>query len=135
METCDDNVKRREIALKRRKAGGDPAPRAEDALAGLPGILRIEPLSPTRLRIEYDLTQITLHQIELALAGAGLPLSGHLLQRLLRALCHYAEETQRDNALDGAPGPDSTRKVFIERYGRLNHGCRDPHPAIWRHYR
>jgi hypothetical protein len=56
------------------------------------------------------------------------------------AFCELHPDQAATAALAELPGarqsnPDNTRKVFIDRYHRLNHDCRDNRPAIWRDYR
>jgi hypothetical protein len=68
------------------------------------------------------------------LTEVGFHLAGDLIYRLKRALFHYTEEVQCAN-LGAAPNGAKTRQVFIERYHRLNHDCKDQRPNIWRHYR
>jgi hypothetical protein len=133
METIDF-IKHREIVFDAMHPDCDQAHTAVLSLADVEGVRHLQVISPTALRVTYDLLTISLQQIEEALAEAGFHLSNSLMLKLRRALYYYAEETQRANA--GCPQGDSscTRKVFIHRYRQLNHGCRDHRPDHWRRY-
>ncbi|MBF0257164.1 MAG: hypothetical protein HQL47_12070, partial [Gammaproteobacteria bacterium] len=103
-------------------------------LTDTPGISRLEEINPHLLRVEYQLSQISLRELEELLLEVGFHLAGDLLYRIKRALYHYTEEIQRENQGISCDSLN-TRKIFIERYHRLNHECRDQRPDIWRHYR
>lgn len=129
-----DFIKHREIVFDALHPDCDQAHTAALSLAGVEGVLRVQVISPTALQVSYDLLNVSLQQLEEALDEAGFHLSGKLIYRLRRALYYYTEETQRANA--GCPHGDSncTRKVFIDRYRRREHGCRDSRPDHWRKY-
>lgn len=129
-----DFIKHREIVFDAMHPDCDQAHTAVLSLADVEGVHHLQVISPTALRVTYDLLKISLQQIEDALADAGFHLSNKLMFKLRRALYYYTEETQRANA--GCPQGDSscTRKIFIQRYRQLNHGCRDNRPEHWRKY-
>ena len=133
----DDNV---DILIKHREIGfcsfhkqePDLASSAGEVLKELNGILEIEPLAPLLLNIRYDIRYITLEEIEYVLRELGFHLDGSLLTTLKRALYHYTEETLRAN-MGIEPGKENMQ-VYINRYQRLPHGCRDQRPEHWRSY-
>ena len=129
-----DFIKHREIVFDPLHPDCDQAQTATLSLADVAGVQQVQVISPTALRVTYDLLSISLQQIDEALDEAGFHLSGKLVCKLRRALYYYTEETQRANA--GCPHGESncTRKVFIARYRQLNHGCRDNRPEHWRKY-
>ncbi|MBU0501262.1 MAG: hypothetical protein KJ558_00255 [Gammaproteobacteria bacterium] len=133
----NETLKQREIPFCKLHPDTDQAGTAALLLQDIPGVQHVKQLSPTLLSIRYDLAEIGIRQIEELLVELGFHLAGNLMQRLMRALHYYAEETQLANMAMGCVDCDSarTRKIFIERYARLCHGCRDPHSEIWRHYR
>ena len=61
-------------------------------------------------------------------------LDNSLLCKLKRALFYYTEETQRENLAITQEGDLIQRDVFVNRYQRATHGCRDPQPEYWREY-
>ena len=110
-----------------------PSQLATLLLADAPGIINLYPLSDTRLHVSYDLRLVTLDIIESGLREVGFHLDNNLLCMLRRALCHYTEETQCLN-MGYHPDSKATRDIYICRYQRLPHGCRDERPNHWRKY-
>ncbi len=98
------------------------------------GVVTAHPHSPLCLRVTYDVTYITLQVVEQILAEAGFHLDNSLLTKLKRALFYYTEETQRVNLGYRCDHCKITRDIFISRYQRLPHGCRDERPQHWRKY-
>jgi hypothetical protein len=130
----DDFVKHREIGFDELHPDPEQARTASLQLVGVPGILEVEAVSATLLRVRYDVMRITLEQIEGALDEAGFHLDNRLLLRLVRALWYYTEEVQRAN--HGCPrgSTNCTQKIYITRYQHATHGCRDRRPEHWRQY-
>ena len=129
-----DSIKHREIVFETLHPDCDQARTAALRLADVEGIEEVQVISPTALRVTYDLLSVSLEQIEEALDAAGFHLCGKLLHRLRRALYYYSEETQRANAGCAKGESNCTREVFIQRYRRMDHGCRDNRPGHWRKY-
>jgi hypothetical protein len=129
-----ETIKQRDIAFCKLHPDKTPAQTAALVLNETPGIENLLVVGPHLLRLDYDLLQVTLQEIESLLVEVGFHLSGDLVYRIKRALFHYTEEIQREN-LGASNKASNTRQVFIERYHRLNHACRDQRPEIWRHYR
>jgi hypothetical protein len=135
METQEhDFIKHREIAFRDLHPDRNQAQTAAVFLADVEGVVRVNPASSLLIHVSYDLLQVTLQQIEEAIAEIGLHIDNSLLFRVKRALYYYSEETQRANL--GCPQGESncTRKVFAVRYQKLNHTCRDHRPEHWRRY-
>ena len=103
-------------------------------LQGVAGIQTVQVLSPHALEVVYDLRRVTLEGIESALSELGYHLDNTLLCKLKRALFYYTEETQRENLAITSEGEIVQREVFVNRYQRVAHGCRDPQPEYWREY-
>lgn len=112
----------------------DQAASAAHWLQGVAGVQTVEPLSPHSLAVSYDLRAISLERIENALDALGYHLDNSLLCKLKRALFYYAEATQRENLAITQEGEVVQREVFINRYQKATHGCRDPQPEYWREY-
>jgi hypothetical protein len=88
------------------------------------------------ISITYDLVDITYTEIEEALVELGFHLDSSLMCKLRRALYAYTEENERAN-LKARPTHqirNDTQGVFISRYQKLRHGCRDARPRHWREY-
>jgi hypothetical protein len=135
MDLQEPNVtKFREIAFATLNRDADQAGTAALLLQDLKGVHEARRVSATLLHIRYDVTHVSLEMIETALVEVGMHLSNRLLCKVKRALWYYTEEVQRANL--GCPRGDSncTQKIFVSRYGRINHGCRDNRPEYWRKY-
>ena len=103
-------------------------------LEDIPGVLHLEVTTPIHLKIKYDIQYLTLSIIEDALSELGFHLDNTLMLQLKRALYKYTEETERVNlGCDHSQG-QSTRDIFIHRYQKQIHGCRDTRPKHWRDY-
>ena len=134
MDSNEDSlIKHREIRFcSFKKEEPDLAQSACEVLKELSGILEIEPQGSLLLNVTYDVRHITLEEIEYVLMELGFHLDGALLTTLKRALYHYTEETLRAN-MGIEPGQENMH-VYINRYQRLRHGCRDQRPEHWRSY-
>lgn len=126
-------VKHREIRFCRLHPDSTQAHSASLLLSDIEGIHLVQPLGPHLLHVSYDISRITLVIIEGALNELGYHLDNSLMLKLKRALYYYTEETQRANlGLEEVCCPD--KQMFINRYLRRRHGCRDERPEHWRNY-
>ncbi len=130
----EDFIRRREIHFVEFHPDPDQAGSAARFLQGVDGVIATGHPSPRLLLVEYDLLEITLEQIESALGEIGLHIDNRLVYRLKRALHYYTESTLRANLGCAKGESNCTRKVFVERYRKLEHGCRDRRPEHWRRY-
>lgn len=129
----DDMTKHREINF----CSLHPPEQAQHAILVLSDIQGVENLrlgNRYQLHISYDIRHISLQIIEDALQEIGFHLDNSLLFKLKRALHYYTEDVQRHNLGVGEKGSQNTRQIFINRYQRLRHGCRDDRPDHWRKY-
>ncbi len=129
-----ETIKQREIAFCPHHLDPDQAGSVSGLLQGVEGIHWVRRVDPLRLLVRYDIRSITLKMIEEALAALGFHLDNSLLAKLKRALFYYTEETQRANLEIACCQKDSTTQVFVCRYQRRRHGCRDDRPDHWRKY-
>ena len=129
-----DRIKHRLLPFSKLHPDKNQARTAAMDLADREGIVRVEPISAIALKISYDVLQTTLQEIEQVIGELGLHLDRDLMYRLKSALWHYTEETQRANC--GCPRGDTncTRKVFVQRFEKRDHTCRDHKPEHWRRY-
>jgi len=114
----------------------DQAESAFQLLARLDTVMGVVKESTTCLVLTYDVTEITLAEIEDALTELGFHLDNGLLCRLKRALYHFTEENERANhsAQPVLRMPSDAREAFVRQYQRHRHGCRDDRPQHWREY-
>ena len=125
--------KQREVLFDELHPDPNQAHSATLAINELNGIEQIDVHSPTRMVVHYQLSQITLADIEFVLRELGYHLDGSLMSKMKRALYAYTEETERANH-GYTSSQQSTRDVFIKQYQKRPHGCRDPRPSHWRDY-
>lgn len=131
-ENNHDLIKHRELAFCNLHADPEQAKSALFFFSDINGILHLELIDTHKLAVSYDIRHITLQLMEDALIELGFHLDNSLLHKLKRALYYYTEEIQCDNM--GCHKHQCTRQVFISRYDRLQHGCRDDRPQHWRKY-
>ncbi|MDH5784018.1 MAG: hypothetical protein OEZ16_00240 [Chromatiales bacterium] len=126
-------LKHREIHFCRLHPDQQQAQSASLLLADVEGIHQLRPDNAYLLQISYDITQLNLNLIEDVLIDLGFHLDNSLIVKLKRALYYYTEEVERANlGIDECGYAD--RQVFINRYCKLPHGCRDQRPEHWRNY-
>lgn len=128
-------IKQREICFSKLHPDPRQAHSAVELLGGVDGIEEVTAITQYCVRIHYDVRILTLKVLEEALVESGFHLDNNLLIKLKRALHHYTEETQRANlGVDAGDQNQVTKHVFIKRYQRRQHGCRDCRPDHWRKY-
>jgi hypothetical protein len=132
--TNSDLIKHREIHFMSPQAGNNPAASASTLLLEIDGILEVEQSNAYSIVLSYDLSKITLNDIEDVLMEVGFHLDNSILSKLKRALFYYAEETQLANLGYDHADSKSTLEIFINRHSHLPHGCRDVRPAHLRRY-
>lgn len=135
MEQTETDTKRfREIHFMPLHPEPAQAQSAMLLLSDVKGIDHLELVATTKLSIGYDLKHISLSIIEQALIDVGFHLDNTLLIKIKRALYYYTEDVSRENMGYSTKGSNSTQQIFINRYQRLKHGCRDQRPDHWRRY-
>lgn len=132
--STDSLIKHREIIFFNLHPDPAQAHNAMLLFSDLTGIVHQELLDPHRLRVSYDIRHITLQALEEALTEVGFHLDNSLMSKLKRALYYYTEEVQRENIGCHRGKSNCTRDIFVNRYDRLQHGCRDERPSHWRKY-
>jgi hypothetical protein len=127
-------VKHREIRFCRLHPDKQQAQTASLLLSDVEGMHLLRPHDSYLLHVSYDITCLNLNLIEDVLVDLGFHLDNSLMMKLKRALYYYTEEVERANlGIDECGCAD--RQVFINRYLKLRHGCRDERPEHWRNYR
>ena len=99
--------------------------------------LEVEPLIEQRtLDVAYDLYEHSLEEIETTLQDKGFHLDNTLLNKLMRALIYYVEETQLHNL--EAPErllKKSQNEAYTHAWEQHPHGDHDDTPPEWREYK
>lgn len=130
----DDLHKHREILFAKFPPG--QVPEAADQL------LKLEDLAAKAVRenravdVEYELTEHTLQELEEYLVSQGYHLDNTLMNKLMRALIHYVEETQLHNL--GAHEKPLKRlpdEAYVQDWQQHPHGDHDDTPLEWREYK
>lgn len=129
-----DTVKDRELLFSELHSDPNQAHSAAGLLESVTGVLHAHAVSQLRLQLRYDLNHITYRVVEEILVGTGFHLENSLLTKLRRALYYYTEDAQLENRGCQRGDSNCTVKVFVNRYDRLRHGCRDDRPPHWRRY-
>ncbi len=135
MEGREDILtQRREIHFCGLNPHRDHAREASQLLGEQPGVIEVMPVSRLFLHVTYRLDETCLQALEELLVDNGFHLDSSLLFKLKRALYYYTERVKRDNLGCGRGSTNCTTRVFVSRYSRLPHGCRDSRPEHWRRY-
>ncbi len=98
----EEDIKRRTLHMA-EPLDDETAKQLTSCLERLMGIKEVH-VDGDKVRITYDLLQVTEKVIEKTLAEAKLPLSGSWLEKLHRAWIQGSEETELDN-LAAKPAP------------------------------
>lgn len=128
-----NQLKAREVGFCALHPEEAQAHSASLVLQGIDGVDSIQLITEQMLHVQYDIRMITLQMIEEGLTELGYHLDNSLLVRLKRALFYYTEEIEREN-LGISQASGVTPQVFIHRYQKIRHGCRDQRPEYWRNY-
>ena len=111
-------------------------PEASDFLGKIEH-LEVEQLIEQRtLDVAYDLYEHSLEEIESTLQDKGFHLDNTLLNKLMRALIYYVEETQLHNL--EAPErllKKSQNEAYTHAWEQHPHGDHDDTPPEWREYK
>ena len=86
--------------------------------------------------VDYDLTEHTLRELEDHLTERGYHLENTLLNKLVRALIHYVEETQVHNLeAPEKPPKHAQQEAYVTEWEHHPHGDHDETPPEWREYK
>ena len=127
-------IKQREIAFDSLQPGPQQVLTAVELLKDLEGVESVEANAEHRVEVRYDLRHVSLQMIEELLQELGFHLDNSLVFKLRRALYYYTEDNERTRVALHHGDPNDTREVFMRRYARMRHGCRDERPGYWRRY-
>jgi hypothetical protein len=127
-----EKLKHRTIRLSRAEPDPAATESAAQLLHDVKGVVRVQTLGPYRIKVSYNVRQITMQIMEALLGELGYRLQTGIYCRLMRGLCYYIEDIEcTDRVHDQA---EYTRDAFITRYLHRPHGCRDHRPDYLRRY-
>ncbi len=127
---------RKQRTLQFAELPPDQVPAAADFLERLGQIdITTHPESRS-IDIGYDLYTHSLQEVEDALQEQGFHLQSSLLNKLMRALYYYVEETELHN-LEAPDHPlkKSQSEVYTQVWEKHPHGDHDDTPPEWREYK
>lgn len=127
---------RKERTLRFAELPAGQVPVASDFLGGLAGLEVAPNLADRSIDVAYDLHEHSLEELESTLEDKGFHLECSLLNKLIRALIYYVEETEIHN-LD-APRrllKKSQNEAYTHAWERHPHGDHDDTPPEWREYK
>ena len=125
---------RKERSIRFAEFPPGQAPEAADFLGGLAGLEIVPRIADRSIAVAYDLHEHSLEELESALQDKGFHLECSLLNKLVRALIYYIEETEIHN-LD-APRrllKKSQNEAYTHAWERHPHGDHDDTPEELRH--
>ena len=127
---------RKERTLLFAKFPPGQVPEASDFLCRVEH-LDVDPQIEQRaIGVAYDLHEHSLEGLETELQDKGFHLGSSLLNKLVRALIYYVEETQLHN-LDAPERllKKSQNEAYTQAWERHLHGDHDDTPPEWREYK
>ena len=128
----DEKLKQRSIWLVQSNQDPAFAESAAALLRDVKGVQQVQITGQNRLRVSYNVRQITMQIIEALLLEFGYKLRTSFICRFMRAFCYYIEDIECNNCKHDQA--DCTRDAFITRYLGRKHGCRDHRPDYLRRY-
>lgn len=127
MPICRDMIKTRKLQFIQQLPGSDQAAKASALLSKVHGIEFVEQTKMGRLRIRYDVRELTLQMIVRALKDVNFVLDNSFTTRIIHSLYAYCEDAQRAS-------------IGVENHADhpvLSHpdtATHDPRPHNWRNY-
>jgi len=127
-----EKLKHRTIRLSRAEPDPNITESVAELLHDVKGVVRVQVLGPGRIRVSYNVRQITMQIIEALLRELGYHLQTNFYCRFMRGLCYYLEDIECTESMHDQA--EYTRDAFIARYLHRPHGCRDHRPEYLRRY-
>jgi hypothetical protein len=127
---------RKERSIQFAKFPPGQVPEASDFLHQVEHLIVEPKIEDQALDVAYDLREHSLEEIETSLQDKGFHLDNTLLNKLMRALIYYVEETQLHN-LDAPDRPlkKSQNEAYTHAWEQHPHGDHDDTPPEWREYK
>ena len=127
-----EKLKNRTIRLTGPDRDASTTESAAALLRDVVGVLRVRVTGPSRIKVSYNVRQVTMQIIEALLKEFGYNLNTGFFCSIMRNICYYIEDIECDSSRHDQA--DSTRDAFITRYLRKPHGCRDHRPDYLKRY-
>lgn len=105
---------------------------AVELLRDVRGVQQVQRGGGNRLKVTYNVREITMQIIEALLTEFGYRLHSGVFCSVMRVFCYYIEDIECSNCSHDQA--ECTRDAFITRYLRRQHGCRDHRPEYLRRY-
>jgi hypothetical protein len=115
------------VQFLNKLSGPDDAHKARQLLSNVQGIEAVTLLRAGKLRLRYDVRELTLQMIEDALRDVGFQLNNSLFCRIKRGLITYCEDTQRASL---GVEHDAEQSILSQPETL----AQDPRPHNWRNY-
>ena len=132
-------IKHREIHFCSIHANPDQAHSAVFVINDLDGVMMSHALDHHRIKLAYDLHQITLEEIENILRNEGFHLDNSILAKIKRSIVFYCEEASRENSKNDRLIKEVHDKhksdiIYLRPKKKKLCDCRDQRPEHWRKY-
>ena len=132
-------IKHREIHFCSLHANPDQAHSAVFVINDLSGVLMSHALDYHRIKIAYNLEQITLEEIEAVLRNGGFHLDNSVLAKIKRSIVFYCEEASRENSknerlIQEVHDKHKSDVIYLRPKRKNLCDCRDHRPEHWRQY-
>lgn len=127
MSICRDVFKNRDVQFLNKLSGLDDAHKARQLLSKVNGIKSVTLVHTGKLRLRYDVRELTLQMIEDALRDVGFQLDNKLFCRIKRGMIAYCEDTQRASL-------GVERDIEPTTLSNPETRAQDPRPHNWRNY-
>jgi hypothetical protein len=127
MSICRDVFKNRNVQFLNKLSGPDDADKARQLLSNVQGIESVTLLHAGKVRLRYDVRELTLQMIEDALRDVGFQLDNNLFCRIKRGMISYCEDTQRASL---GVEHDAEQSILSQPEPL----SQDPRPHNWRNY-
>jgi hypothetical protein len=127
-----EKLKHRTVRLSRAEPDPDITRSVAHLLHDVKGVVAVQIVGPHRVKVSYNVRQITMQIIEELLRELGYRLQTGFYCRFMRSLCYYIEDIECTELIHDQA--DCTRDAFIARYLHRPHGCRDHRPEYLRRY-
>lgn len=128
-----DLHKQRDIVFAKFPPG--QVPEAADQLGLLDRIHAEALLQKRAVEVDYDLADYTLRELEDHLVDRGYHLDNTLMSKIVRALVHYAEDTQLRNLQAPERLIKKSQEAYVHAWEQHPHGDHDETPPDWREYK
>jgi len=132
-------IKHREIRFCSLHANPEQAHSAVFIINDLSGVLMSHALDHYRIKIAYNLGEVTLEEIEAILRNEGFHLDNSIMTKLKRSIVFYCEEAARENSknerlIQEVHNKHKSDVIYLRPKKKNLCDCRDNRSEDWRQY-